>query len=119
MAQVISFFARQAIMGNTGSATFYSEIFEVPQGAQFVAQFRVDASLDEAVSGTGILEHCMDQRLTPTNVWTQVGTSMSAVVGGSAYQAVSNLGRFLRAKITVPPGGAQVLSLDGVLRERT
>lgn len=120
MAQILTFFAKQAVMAGAAEATLYSEIFQVEQGSQLAAQFRVLMSNDTLDSATGIVEQCMDQRLTPTGVWTQVGSNM--VVGSPpnfGYQAVSNLQRFLRAKVKVPAGNSWVVSLDGVLRSKT
>lgn len=120
MAQVITFFSKQAIMGATGVApSLYSEVFDVQDIVQLAVQFRVHMTTDEGIQATGALEHCMDQRLTPTSVWRQVGTNM-AISGNPpptfAYQVVSNLGRFIRAKITAAVITNFVVSLDGVAR---
>lgn len=120
MAQIIIFFSKQAIMASSVDATLYSEVFEVTDGVQLAAQFRVHMTTDDTVIATGVLEHCMDQRLTPTSVWNQVGSSMAVAANpppSVAYQVVSNFGRFLRAKVSAPAGGASfIVSLDGVLR---
>lgn len=122
MAKILTFFSRQALIGATLADTdLYSEVLEVPEGSQLAVQFRVHMTNDEGLAPTGVIQRCMDQRLTPTGVWSQVGTAMTVIANpppAFEVQAISGLLRFVRAKVTAPPAGYFVVSFDGVLREK-
>lgn len=116
MAQIISFFSKQAIISDDGDYV-YSEVYEVVGGANFAAQLRLLSSSTGASSLTGILEGCTTPTITPIDVWSQVGTNM--VVNNPPdmeYQTLSNLPRFIRAKLVGAVGVTFIASFDGVLR---
>lgn len=115
MSQVLRFFPRQAFPGAAG-ISIYSEIFEIPDNAQVVAELRCYAISGAATSGvSAFIQDCMNQQL---DSWRDVYSAhVSAVAQGSMIVA-SSLCRFVRAKI-IPAVSAAIVSFEGMSRDAT
>jgi len=114
--QIIQFFPRQPIAG--GAVTLYSEVYDVADYAQIVAQLKIDA-----YSGTNpisaILQDCMDPVLAPDTAWRNVASNSLASIG-SAMLSGSGLLRFARMQLTVSSTvTGTILSVDAVAKEMT
>jgi hypothetical protein len=115
MAQVIRFFARQALSG--GSGTLNSEIFEVPDAAQIVAELRcyaISGSLG-TVGVSGVIQDCMCSLL---DSWRNVASAMVTGVTGLMISGTA-LQRYVRAQLLVNAVSGAIVSLEGVARDST
>lgn len=117
MARVIKFCNMQAYQ--TGTAGVFSEIFEVTDITRLDGELRVSALTGTTPSYTAVLQTTSDptfddgawQPLTTPGAWT--GTTTGTFTG-----AISGMGRFLRAKLTIGGASGMVTAcLNAVGRE--
>jgi len=114
--QIIRFFPRQAVAG--GSATLYSEIYEVPDAAQVITELRL-----YSYSGTGAVSATIQDSMSPTfapdTAWRDVASNGLSAVTGLVLSG-SGLQRFVRAKLTVASTitGA-IVAVEGVTKDPT
>jgi hypothetical protein len=119
MAKILSFFPRQAVAGP--GANLASEVFDVSDIAQIVAEFRAHSWVGSTSGVSAWLEDTPGPSLSPASWRTVYTGGISAAV--STGIAVSNLQRFLRARLVTPtigiPFSGAIVSFEGVGRETT
>ncbi|SRR6266545_707013 len=112
--RVLSFFSKQLRAGSSGaSGIYYSEVFEVPAINKIIAEFRVH-TISGGNSVTGVIQDSFD----PTNdaAWNDALTFTSSTLTG-AKNSISDFQRFIRGKLSLPPGNYSTISFDGIGRE--
>lgn len=117
MPQMIHFFPRQAFP--RGVTDIYSEIYDVSDYAQVVAELKL-----YAYSGTGsvsaVLQDCMDSTFAPDSLWRDVASQSLAATGVGATFSASALLRFARVKFSMATfTGAVVASVEAEARDKT
>jgi hypothetical protein len=121
MAQVIPFFPKGSIVfGSTASKDFISEVFEVPEYSQLIAEFRIYALVSgTSPNVTGIIEHTTDPSL---DKWSTLTSGVLSAEGVSGLNPSASPYRYVRGKFTVSAASGTTIaygSLIGVAREST
>lgn len=117
MSQVINFFPRQTLMGDSAAAaTYYSEIFDITPNYTIDA-FLIAYGATAAANVSAALETTTDPTFSTT--WENP-VSFTAVNGATKEKkSASGLLRFVRVKVTVPAAKFVALEITGVAREST
>jgi len=127
MAQVIRFFPQQALVGSpsgSGTATFYSEIFEVAGYEKL--QLQACLMTMSRSGGTPVAQVTADLETTSDSRFasgTWLDTSGTALTLSTLPQAsggvFSGLLQYVRAKVTVSEDTSCMLMVEGVAKEVT
>lgn len=117
MARVISFFPKQTFIGGpAGSITVASEVFEVTNENRLDIELRVYGTNPATTTVTGTLETTSDSTFVDA-AWKQVASTFTVGPGaGITSTALSGLGQFVRAKMTVSTTGFAYACMNAVAR---
>lgn len=117
MAQVIRFFPRQALAGGAVAAGLNSDVFEVPEAAQVLAEFRCYAMAGQTASigVSGVIQACMNSQL---DSWTNIASAMVTGVTGIMMSA-NPLCRFIRGVLIPGNLSGAIVSFEGLAKNST
>jgi hypothetical protein len=113
MAQFVSFFHRQMIMGNAaGSATIYSDIYDVSDATMMIAELRAYAGSGGTPSNsvTGTIEQTSDSSFAAT--WSTYGSLSQTGVGTATSTITTAPLRYVRAKLEMAAGGFMMVHFN-------
>ena len=105
--RIITFFDRQELSGKLlTTADFYSPIFEVQGASKVVVEAQVYQSDPGAISYICDLQETDDPKFGDSS-WTLLDRAIITTVGGAGRSkgAISNPGRFVRVKFSIPSTG--------------
>lgn len=120
MPQVIQFFTRQAISSAAAGVELHSEVYDVSNYSQIVAQLRI-YSYQGSNPISAALQDCMDPAFAPDalgqTVWRNVASTSLAATGSASFSG-SGLLRFARMVLTYSNTiTAAILAVEGVAHE--